>query len=132
MNGHGIGGFQLVQLGKVVVRRPIVEGHRQGLCAGVDPGDRTHVAVENAGAYGAAVGLLPHYIIIVANLHHPVPLPENNISESALLFVGSSGVQGGLQHFVQGSSANAPLAGGRQHLNLLRWNAHVLGQPGGA
>ena len=59
MDGHGVGGFQLVQLGEVVVRRPIVEGHRQGLRTGVDPGDRPHVAVENAGAHGAAVGLLP-------------------------------------------------------------------------
>ena len=58
----------------------------------IDPGNDTHVTVENAGANGAAVTLFPDDIIIVPDLHDPVSFPEGKFAELAFLLIGSLGI----------------------------------------
>ena len=48
-----------------------------------------------------------------------------------LLFIRRSRIQGLLEHFIQRPGAHTPLARRRQDLDLLRWDAHILGKPGG-
>ena len=132
MHRHGIGRLQLAQLGKIVVYLPVIIHNRHGFHVWVDGQNRTDISVKYAGTCGTAVAFLPHYIIVIPDLHHPIALPEQKFSELALFFCGSRGIQRRLQGLIQRAGAHAALPGGRKHLDLICRNAHFLRQPLGA
>ena len=132
MDRHGVGRFQFIQLGEIIVRFPVIKQNCDGFRGRFYGSDHAHVTVEDTGAHFAAVGPFPENIIIVADLHNPVPFPEGIFPELAFFFVGRRGIQRRLQHFVKTHGAHTTFPGGRKHLDLIGGNAHIPGQTGGA
>ena len=93
MDGHGVGRLQLPQLGEIVLCQPVVKEDGESLRGRVDGLNPAHVAVEDASPHRAAVGFFPEDVVVVANLHHPISLPELIVAVGALLFVRRLGIQ---------------------------------------
>ena len=129
MHRHGVGRFQFIQLGKVVLRHFVIKQDGQGFRAGIDALKNAYVAVENPRANHASIRFLPKNVVIVVNLHHPVALPEQVVAEGPLLFLRGRRVQRRLKQPVQVHRAHRPLTGGGKHLNLVGGNSQFLGQP---
>ena len=55
---------------------------------------------ENTGTHHAVIGFLPKNIVIIADLHHPVALPEEELTQRLFLFVGSRGIERCLQDLI--------------------------------
>ena len=128
MYRHGVSHIQLAQQIGGIYTGALIKPNGDQFAGGIDLLNDAHVAVEDPGAHGAVV-LLPHGVIVVAGLHDPVPLPEHQIAPLLLMFPGGGRVQRRLQGPVQIHRAAHPLAGGGQHLDLLRRDAHFAGQP---
>ena len=128
MYGHGVGHVKLCKHIGGVDGGAVVKDDLQKLAARVDLCDVSHVAVEDARAR-RAIRLLPDNVIVVARLHDAVALAEGELAEAALLFAGLRRVQRRLQGKVQRPCTRVAAAGGRQDLQFLRGNAHLVGQP---
>ena len=129
MDRLGIGQVDLAEHFHAVRCFPAVKVQRQPFAPGVDLRDAAYVAVEHSGAHGAVI-LLPDHIIIIPGLHDPVPYPEHPLPPQDLPLAGCPGVQRLLQEPVQVDGAAGPLPGGRQHLDLLRRDVHIVRQAG--
>ena len=129
MDRLGIGQVDLAEHLHTVRRFPAVKVQRQPLAPGVDLRDAAHIAVEHSGAHGAVV-LLPDHVVVIPGLHDPVPYPEHPLPPQDLPLAGCPGVQRLLQEPVQVDGATRPLPGGRQHLDLLRRDVHIVRQAG--
>ena len=129
MDRLGIGQVDLAEHFHAVRRFPAVKVQRQPLAPGVDLRDAAYVAVEHSGTHGAVI-LLPDHIVIIPGLHDPVPYPEHPLPPQDLPLAGCPGVQRLLQEPVQVDGAARPLPGGRQHLDLLRRDVHIVRQAG--
>ncbi|CAN4049907.1 Aminotransferase class V domain-containing protein, partial [Dysosmobacter welbionis] len=126
---HGIGQIDLIEHIQRVRGDPVIKVHHQQLSGRVDLHDPSHVSVEHAGAHGA-VRLFPYHVVVVFRLHDPVSGAEQPLSPLDLPFVRRRRVQRRLKTAVQILRAAGPLPGGRQHLDLVRRDAHVVRQPG--
>ena len=128
MYRHGVGHVQLIEKVGGIYAGAVVKLNGDELAGGIDLLNDTHIAVEDARAHGAVIPL-PHHVVVIAGLHDPVALPEHHVAPRLLPLAGGGRVQRRLQGAVQVHRAAHALAGGGQHLYLIRRNAHVLRQP---
>ena len=63
-------------------------------------GDDAYIAVDDAGANSAAVGLFPHNVVIVPDLHDPVAFPEGKVAKLPFLFGRCGRIKGLLQELI--------------------------------
>ena len=127
MDGLGIGQIHLVEHFNGIGCHPSVKINGQPLSGGIDLNDSAHVTVEHPRS-DRAVFFRPDHVVIISRLHDAVTLTEHPLSPEDLPFTGNFGVQCFLQKAVQIHGSGDSLSGRRQHLNLLRWDAHILGQ----
>ena len=129
MYRHGVGKLQLPQHVRRVGGRAVVEPDAHQFPGGVDVLHHAHVAVEDPRP-GDPVPPDPQHIIIVPDLHHPVPGAEGQLPPHLLPLLRRGRIQRRLKGPVQRPGAPLPFPGGAQHLNLLRLDPHILRQPG--
>ena len=96
---HRIGVLQLIQHGKLVNRLPSVEVNRKGFGYGIDVFDDADVPIEDAATLRAV--FCPFQGIVVFDLHHAIPLAEDEIPAFPLLFAAVLGIQCLLQQLIQ-------------------------------
>ena len=103
--------------------------HRDELHTVIHPGDLPDVPIEDPHARLGPFGVLPHHVVVVFHLHHPVPLAEHIGPELPLPLLRGGGIYGGLNGPVEAPGAAVVLPGGGKHLDLFRRDAHIFGQP---
>ena len=105
MNGRRVSQDQLIQLRRVIIDGPPVEGNRQGLFLHIDRLNKSDIPVKDL------------FVIIVADLHDLVPGP---VQIPASFETAAARIDGFLQGLVEvGRPDHAPLHGG-QDLDLNR------------
>ena len=130
MYRDGIGRLQLHEHVRRVLHRPTLKVHGDDLVPVVHLDDDPDVPVEDAHARVGVVLAPPHDVVVVAHLHHPVALPEDVLPKAALRLAGLGRVHRLLDAPVEGRGAGGVPPGGREHLNLVGRDSHLLGQTG--
>ena len=131
MDRHGVSQLQLRQHIGGVLHQLALKVHSNHFAPLTDLGDHADVPVEHAHAALQAVLLAPHHIVVVAHLHDPIPHPEHDGAELPLRLFRGGGIQHRLQGLVQIGRAGQVFPCGGKHLNLVRRDAHALGQTAG-
>lgn len=87
----GVGEIKLMNLIEGVDGPPVVKADHNRAGGAVDHFNETDVAVEDSQTFLAVVPL-PFEIVVVAGLHHLVPLTQQKLPEAVLAAAGLRGV----------------------------------------